>query len=629
MEKLNEDKLNNKKAIPVSTPDKNIGVEIDNSIVNLLSSDSIENTIIDRSVLDSFRQATERREYLYKIYDDMGSDVVISSALELYADDATEYSSQGKVVWVESDNSQVSNMGNVILNSLKIDENAWSHIYALVKYGDLYLETFRRSETAEHRAGLKSIIKNYDKEKLNDSLKNKESILFEDLVINKYEDGDTLEDYIEAESNPACVFELTQRGKTVGFIRTPNSQPQDGKNSKYSSVSNLYNYNIDDVELYDATKFVHILLQDPSNRNPEHVRIFNSAHVKTKTNKEKEKILAELEFKVKRGKSALFDIFKIYRELKLLEDSLLLNRLTRSSFVRLIQVEVGEMGKPQVSTLLRRIKQYFEQKTSFQEGVGGGIKNYNTPEPIVNNIYLPTREGKGAITTSDLGGDIDVKQLTDIDYFTNLLFAGLKIPKQFMGFTDDAAGFSGGTSLIKISSRYAKTIKRIQNSYTQGIKTLLNILFIDRGLDAYVNNFSIKMVSPSTVEDAERAESVQTNTDIVSNILGILSDITDEKDRLSILNILLKEYLNIPDLISALEDIIEKYDIPEEKTPIRAEDEDEEDLISSTTSDIDSKLSNISPRQTRKVSSEDETEEDESLPNPKDIEVDFSSGSEE
>ena len=93
------------------------------------------------------------------------------------------------------------------------------------------------------------------------------------------------------------------------------------------------------------------------------------------------------------------------------------------------------------------------------------MREYNNPGPIENNVYIPTRGGIGAITTSQIGGDgADPKSLADLDYFKKLLFAGLGIPSQFLGDTDDATGFNGGSSLTLISSRYAKKIRAIQSS---------------------------------------------------------------------------------------------------------------------------------------------------------------------
>lgn len=97
----------------------------------------------------------------------------------------------------------------------------------------------------------------------------------------------------------------------------------------------------------------------------------------------------------------------------MLENAILLNRITRSSVVRNIQVEVGDMPKSKVQATLRHVKELFEQKSSINSG--SSMSEYTNPGPIENNIYTATHDGKGAITVTAVGGDVDVKNIADLD----------------------------------------------------------------------------------------------------------------------------------------------------------------------------------------------------------------------
>lgn len=88
----------------------------------------------------------------------------------------------------------------------------------------------------------------------------------------------------------------------------------------------------------------------------------------------------------------------------------------------------------------------------------------------------------------------------------------------------EGSGLSSGTSLTKLDARYARTIKRIQNAYIQGITTLINIFALDKGLDDYVNNFTVKMVSPSTIEDSERDSTMSERMGLISDFIELLGD---------------------------------------------------------------------------------------------------------
>ena len=558
---------------PVPIPDPNTGIDQKNNLAKLVATDEGLANNIDISIINSFRTISENRERQYQIYDEMGADTVISSALELYADNATEYDDKGRVIWVESndkeDGTQISEICNRLVDQFNLNETAWADIYSLVKYGDLYIETFRKSELDEEEFGKKNVETNSDATRLNEAISNSKAMLLEDVIVNYYDEDDKLSEYVERYDNPAELFELTKRGKTVGFLRTKLSDDMLKKGDAKGATPSApyqFEFNSQDIQLYDPTKFVHIYLPNPSNRYREEVRLFreNVANSGKRTTNKKTAIKNNeaLTYNVKRGKSILYDIYKIYREKSLLEDSILLNRISRSALVRIVQVEVGDMGKNQVQQLLQRIKNLMEQKTAMH--TGQSMTEYSNAGPVENNIYIPTREGKGGITLNNLGGDVNVGDLTDLDYYNNKEFAGLKIPKPFLGFMDDNAGFSGGESLTKVSSSFAKTIKRIQNAYTQGIKTLININLIEKGMIRFVNKFEVKMVSPSTIEDNERNEILDTTTNIISNIMSLFGDVDSDKKRLELLLVLLKDKINIPDLIEKLEEIVES--MPDEPT---------------------------------------------------------------
>src|SRR5574344_1337718 len=107
--------------------------------------------------------------------------------------------------------------------------------------------------------------------------------------------------------------------------------------------------------------------------------------------------------------------------------SALLNRLTKSSVVRVLNVDVGDMPKEQVQNFMQRLKEKIEQKSAIN--AGNSMAEYTNPGPIENTIYVPTHGSQGQIAATTIGGDFDPKSLVDLDYFRDKLFGGLKVPK--------------------------------------------------------------------------------------------------------------------------------------------------------------------------------------------------------
>lgn len=499
---------------------------------------------VDISELDEFRTLSTDREAQYRVYDDMDMDSTISSVIEMYADDATQYNNKGQIIWAESDDADVAAFANRIIDVLQLNENAWSHIYALCKYGDLYLELFKDDESSGSE----------DDDMITTQTTGS-------AVIKSHRIGSYLEEYAEQVSNPAEIYDLTQKGKTVGFIKVKS----DDNVAANDTIRGSYHY-IDQGEetiIYPADKYVHICLAPNTERFPDKVRINYSA----KDHETGQCDPTYTEYTVRRGKSILYDIYKTYKELNLLQDSVLMNRVTRSSIIRILQIEVGDMPKPQARETLKRVKQLIEQK-NFMNKNDGTYSSTASPGPLDNIIYVPTHEGKGNISMSNIGGDVDVKSIADLEYYLSKLAGGLKVPIGYIQGSSGENGLAGGQALTKLDSRYARTIKRIQNAYMQGIKTLVNIFALSRGLTDHINNFTIKMTSPATQEDQDRDEILSNHVGMIGDIMDLLSDeaIISTKSRKEILVYYLNTLLGDPDVAKIVEDdpTSEESDITDE-----------------------------------------------------------------
>lgn len=485
--------------------------------------DNGDSSIVNQ--MQDFRTLAEDRETQYNAYDEMALDSVIAAALEIYADDATAYDEKGRIIWVESDDEEIAKAGNRLLDVLEIPERAWKHIYLACKYGDLYLKLFRKGDFEDE-----------------DVITNRFRASNQVKVVNDVKEEENLtypyEEYVEDVSDPATMFDLRKRGKTAGFIQVTRSEDT----SITFMTQAARTYSLQDVKVYRPDRLVHVTIGETLTRFPEEVTIrVDDEHYST--------------YQVSRGKSILYDVYPIQRELQLLEDSLLLNRLTRSSLIRLMEIEVGDMPKKEVNTYLRRIKNLVEQHISLDKTTGQ-YRSFQAPGPIDNVIYIPVKNGKGSVSVNNLGGDVNVRDIADIDYFNNKRAGALKIPKAFLGEDMDGSGLSNGGSLTKLSARYARTIKRIQTSYIRAITTLLNLFFIDKKLD-YVNKFTVRMTSPSTQEDLERNELIQGNIELISSIMSLMESLEGETQK-KILKKLIEDILKMPE-ISAI--------VQEDKTP--------------------------------------------------------------
>ena len=495
---------------------------------------------LDIAKLENFTNISNSRDQIYQLIDTMAQDSAVSAILKTYAENICEPADNGHVIWCESNDPNVSRFVNYMLNTMNADKNIYSWAYSLVKYGDVYLKLFRESDYKDDIFKAPNIdMVNNSRNRLTEGL-NDTKQLEEAVKLQMHSDYDPYSFYVEQIDDPGTLFELTKFGKTYGYIEVPNEDNNlDATTISGMTMTGTYNFKMKsaDVNVWQADDFVHGCLEDNFTRYPETVELFlNDEGTQSQS------------YRVRRGKSILYDNYKVWREKMLLESAALLNRITRSSIVRKVGVEVGDMPKEQVQATLHRVKEMMEQKSAFN--VNKSMSDYNNPGPIENNIYFATHGGQGNITVEAVGGDVDVKNLADLDFWNNKFYSAYGVPKQYYGWTDDAAGFNGGTSLAILSSEFAKGVKRVQNALIQMLTDAVNLFLLNKGLKSYLNNFTLKMKAPVTQEEIDYRNELTNKINAISSLHGLFTDIEDKPRRLRILKALIAS-LNYGDEINA------------------------------------------------------------------------------
>ena len=540
---------------------------------------------LDIAKLENFTSISNSRDQIYQLIDTMAQDSSVSAILKTYAENVCEPADNGHVIWCESTDPKISKFVNYMLNTMNADKNMYGWAYSLVKYGDIYLKLFRESDFEDELFKHDNVdMANSSRSRLTEDLEVKEQ-LEEAVKLHVHSEYDPYSFYAEQVDDPGTMFELTRFGKTYGYVEVPNEANNLDATSTISgmAMSGTYNFSMKsaDVNVWQADDFVHGCLEDNFTRYPETLELFIDPEGKRSQT-----------YRVRRGKSLLYDNYKVWRERSLLENAALLNRITRSSIVRKVGVEVGDMSKEQVQATLRRVKEMMEQKGAFK--VGESMSEYNNPGPMENNIYFATHGGQGNITIEAVGGDVDVKNLADLDFWNNKFYSAYGVPKQYYGWTDDAAGFNGGTSLAILSSEFSKAVKRVQNALIQMLTDAINLFLLNKGCKSYLNNFTLKMKAPVTQEEIDYRAEFTNKINAISSLQGLFTDVEDKPRRLRILKALIAP-LNYGDDIMA--EIDAEIDAVEEAAALAAEEaeleglEDEvtevENTEEDTTEDVD------------------------------------------
>lgn len=247
-----------------------------------------------------------------------------------------------------------------------------------------------------------------------------------------------------------------------------------------------------------------------------------------------------------------------YKQRQLLDDLLILARLTRSSFYRLFSVDVGTASSQDTARMMRELKTAVSSKQSINVSTEV-FSSRSSPILTGGNVYFPTRNGQGAVTVQEVGGEVNVSALADIDYFDDRYYGALKVPKQFLGQSDEAPGGIGDTTLTQLDIRYARTVKRCQRIIKSGLKDL--VYWFCSIHNILPPKFTVEMPRILTAEDTrlsdiQKAE-IETVNSIVELIKAVDESAIEKSNKQKLLACLLNRVSNDEDIVDSL--LLDQY----------------------------------------------------------------------
>lgn len=234
------------------------------------------------------------------------------------------------------------------------------------------------------------------------------------------------------------------------------------------------------------------------------------------------------------------------------------------------------------------------------------------------------------IYTEEPAYDVSVQSSSHNFQLKNGVFVhnSLKIPKQYLGDTDDSAGFNGGTSLSLISSRYAKTIKRIQSCMIQAITDVINILLLDKGLDSYINKFTIRMQTPTTQEERDRQDTIGSKINTITDIMNLMDNVgvSNDSNKLKIFKVLLSNVISDTEITDILQDQLDELEVEQTEQP-KENDENDNPVVSTFNDRPDININNnipsggIEPEEEINIDQQENNGEEMILPTPQELDA--------
>ena len=202
------------------------------------------------------------------------------------------------------------------------------------------------------------------------------------------------------------------------------------------------------------------------------------------------------------GTSMLDKIRRIWKQLLLAEDAMLIYRTSRAPERRVFKVFVGNMDDKDIESYVQRVANKFKRDQISDPKNGQVDMRYNQMA-VDQDYFIPVRDASQSSPIETLAGAQNLGEIADIEYIQKKMLAALRIPKAFLGF-EEVVG--EGKSLALMDIRFARTINRIQKSVIQELNKIALIQLYLLGMEDELNNFSLSLTNPSAQSDLLRIE---------------------------------------------------------------------------------------------------------------------------
>lgn len=354
----------------------------------------------------------------------MDMDPIISSALDIYADECLTQNELGDMLTIRSTNDNVKEiLHNLFYDILNIEFNLWSWTRNLVKYGDFYLKMYVSPEFGVYMVEPMS---SYN--------------------VTRVENSDL---------------------NNKNYIKFQVNLPEGGK------IEELENYQI-----------AHFRLLSDSNFLPY-------------------------------GKGIIEGARRVWKQVSLMEDAMLIHRIMRAPEKRIYKVDIGNIPPNEVDQYMEKLINKTKKVPYIDEKTGDYNLRFNLCN-MVEDIYLPVRGNDSGTSIEPLSG-MEFTGIDDIEYLRNKMMAALKIPKAFLGYEED---LSGKATLAAEDVRFARTIQRVQKFIVSELTKIAIVHLYSQGYrDAELVDFSLELTNPSTIFEKEKVSVWQEKVNVAKDMI--------------------------------------------------------------------------------------------------------------
>jgi len=215
------------------------------------------------------------------------------------------------------------------------------------------------------------------------------------------------------------------------------------------------------------------------------------------------------------GRSYLEPARKIFKQLTLMEDAMLIHRIMRAPEKRMFYVNVGNIPPQEVEQFMEKTINQMKKTPYVDPDTGQYNLKFNI-QNMLEDFYLPVR-GNDPSTRIETTKGLEYDGTNDVEYLRDKMFAALKVPKAYFGYEGD---LQGKATLAAEDIRFARTIERIQRIMESELTKIALVHLYSQGFTGEsLTNFEISLTTPSIVYEQERVALMKEKMDLASQMI--------------------------------------------------------------------------------------------------------------
>ena len=214
------------------------------------------------------------------------------------------------------------------------------------------------------------------------------------------------------------------------------------------------------------------------------------------------------------GRSYLEPARKVFKQLILMEDAMLIHRIMRAPEKRIFYMNVGGIPPNEIDVFMQKTVNQMKKTPYVDQETGDYNLKFNI-QNMTEDFYIPVR-GNDSSTKIETTKGLDYDGTTDIEYLKNRMLAALKIPKAFLGYDENLEGKS---TLAAMDIRFARTVERLQRTIVSELQKIALVHLYTQGFtDTDLVDFELSLTGPSIVFEQEKTELYKSKVELANSI---------------------------------------------------------------------------------------------------------------